>query len=927
MRHGYRFLLPSIITALLFSLIATMAVAATRSPQRPLQLADIFRLEGSPQVGTPWAFSPDGQSLAFTWLRPQASSHNYLEYFKGHVNGDVWVQLSPRGPATNITHGLRDGSSWWQPQWSPDGKNLAMIAAHSGKVRLWVWNKAKRNLHQISSRPVSIQTWGEHFLWLDNRHILFSALPEGKEWMEQPTVSTAPGAWARAAAGKEATDSVLESGKAPDNATLARQERLLLVDIGTGAVKQIAAGHTEAWRPSPDGHVLAYAKQVRTYLPKADEALPLSCQPPFIAVYAIELFSLDRDAPIAGPLPSESVDIDSCLASTLQWSSTGQEIAFLGYPGARESAPDLYRYDLKHRRLQETELGDIDPAHGPTNAWTPRLQWTDSGAVLLYATRHRPHGSGKRFVWAAWDSARWDWWRVSRSGRMDVLTAGMKTAPTELWPFNARHAFVGLSGGDIWKIEPNDGQVQNLTENFDTPIAKVLSEDSEQTGIGLEATAPGNSYQKVVFATLNNLSSHLTGWEKYIYSLRNPEDKLNYYVIDLKDNSISAVKKPGADASIEAFSITSNTVIYSSVDRNGTFVWRSKLWGSHKPDELISANTFLSDVAEGKFRPIYYTSIDGQRLRAYMILPIGYQKGRIYPTIVWIYPAVMLGPTPNIGDRIFALSPLSKQIPPAHGYAVLIPSIPINSPGISEDFMLKVENGVMPAVQKAVDIGISDPKRLFLMGHSYGGFSTYGLITQTSRFKAAVALAGPTDWTSAWGTFMAPDRYTDDPQEHYTMASIAEQGLESPPWVNFDRYLRNSPIFYVDRVKTPLMIIHGDQDHVPIEQAEQFFKSLYRQGKRAEFVRYWGEGHILASPANVYDMWARVFAWCDDFGDITRDESGHLVFDGNHVKSRNGAPAWTPKQFLELEHKNEVKDVTLHTPTPSDSASSRQMQF
>jgi dipeptidyl aminopeptidase/acylaminoacyl peptidase len=82
-----------------------------------------------------------------------------------------------------------------------------------------------------------------------------------------------------------------------------------------------------------------------------------------------------------------------------------------------------------------------------------------------------------------------------------------------------------------------------------------------------------------------------------------------------------------------------------------------------------------------------------------------------------------------------------------------------------------------------------------------------------------------------------------------------------PPWTNLWRYLKNSPVYYLDRVTTPLLLIHGDQDHVPIQGAEEVFTGLHRLGKRVRFVRYFGEGHLIDSPANIRDMWARIFAW------------------------------------------------------------------
>ena len=96
------------------------------------------------------------------------------------------------------------------------------------------------------------------------------------------------------------------------------------------------------------------------------------------------------------------------------------------------------------------------------------------------------------------------------------------------------------------------------------------------------------------------------------------------------------------------------------------------------------------------------------------------------------------------------------------------------------------------------------------------------------------------------------------------MQVLMESGqirMGNPPWKDLGRYLRNSPIFSDERVQTPLLIIQGDLDFVGIEQGEEFFTALYRQGKRAEFVRYWGEGHVIQQPDNVRDMWKRIFAW------------------------------------------------------------------
>ena len=295
--------------------------------------------------------------------------------------------------------------------------------------------------------------------------------------------------------------------------------------------------------------------------------------------------------------------------------------------------------------------------------------------------------------------------------------------------------------------------------------------------------------------------------------------------------------------------------------------------------ELVNANTFLTDILAGTSRLIEYTSLDGEKLKARMILPYDYQQGRRYPTIAWVYAGSVVKDAPSLLDDIDFFSPLNLQIPAAHGYVVLIPSMPLKPEGEVDDPMLRLMNGVMPALDKGIELGIVDPDRLFVMGQSFGGFSTYGLITQTNRFKAAVSLAGLSDLISLYGQFDARERYGPYPQEDLFMESLTEGGqvlMGSPPWKDLGRYIRNSPIFFVDRIETPILIIQGDLDYVAMQQGEEFFRSLYRQGKRARFVRYWGEDHVFTSPANIRDMWRQIFAWFGEFGgQPTGDPTGN----------------------------------------------------
>src|SRR5262249_16905036 len=151
-----------------------------------------------------------------------------------------------------------------------------------------------------------------------------------------------------------------------------------------------------------------------------------------------------------------------------------------------------------------------------------------------------------------------------------------------------------------------------------------------------------------------------------------------------------------------------------------------------------------------------------------------------------------------------------------------------------------------------------DPDRLGVMGHSSGGYSTLALITQTSRFRAAVARGGPSDWVSIYG-LMGKDGSA-------LLASYCESdkgipGLGGPPWRNPHQYIENSPIFHLDSVRTPLLLIHGGVDpDVPPSQSEEVFVGLSRLGREISYVRYEGEGHYEGhwGRANAADYLTRV---------------------------------------------------------------------
>src|SRR3546814_8757842 len=172
------------------------------------------------------------------------------------------------------------------------------------------------------------------------------------------------------------------------------------------------------------------------------------------------------------------------------------------------------------------------------------------------------------------------------------------------------------------------------------------------------------------------------------------------------------------------------------------------------------------------------------------------------------------------------------------------PDIPTHE-GTPVDDLMKA---VMPAIDKAVELGIADPDRLAVMGNSNGGYSTLALITRTNRFKAAVMNAGFGDLTAFHGTMGGA-----------WIPWLEKRGgsMKVPPWEAPQRYVENSPIYYLDRIETPLIIQAGSADLSIVQHSDQVWVEMQRLSKPATYLRYGGESHLLVGAANLQDYWNR----------------------------------------------------------------------
>lgn len=286
----------------------------------------------------------------------------------------------------------------------------------------------------------------------------------------------------------------------------------------------------------------------------------------------------------------------------------------------------------------------------------------------------------------------------------------------------------------------------------------------------------------------------------------------------------------------------------------------SDLWVTdaafRSPRRFTDLNPELDNYEYGAGQLIDWLSDDGEALHGALLLPSKYQKGQRYPLVVWVYGGELQS---NRFDTFgFAYDIVNMQLLATRGYAVLLPDSPQHDGGSP---MADLAKTVLPGVNKVIEMGIADPERLAVMGHSGGGYSTLALIVQTKRFKAAVEIDGMSDLVGFHGE-MNKNGTT------YGVGIVEENlgAIGGTPWQFRERYIENSPLFYFDRVETPLLIVHGSQDKsVAPFLGDQVFVELRRLGKEVEYAKYDTAGHFPDDRhSNELDFCNRMIAWLDE---------------------------------------------------------------
>lgn len=274
--------------------------------------------------------------------------------------------------------------------------------------------------------------------------------------------------------------------------------------------------------------------------------------------------------------------------------------------------------------------------------------------------------------------------------------------------------------------------------------------------------------------------------------------------------------------------------------------------------ELAAVNTRLETLAWGSVLPVDHPGPDGETRRSWLLLP-PFPADRPAPVAVIAYPGrVFAAPPARLQPGALNLH-INAAILSAAGYAVLMPSLPEQASPSSDLGDLGPELAAI--VQAACTGDRCDPDRAALIGHSFGGYGVLLAAGQTEAFKAIVASNGYADLTEAY-----------EPRLHSRLSGEAgvsiqsgwleggQGGLGAPLSTDPGRYVARSPLYGVDRIRTPTLLIESDFDG---SRFDSLFGALYRLNREAELVTYFGESHEFVSPANIRDLHLRILDWLE----------------------------------------------------------------
>lgn len=507
----------------------------------------------------------------------------------------------------------------------------------------------------------------------------------------------------------------------------------------------------------------------------------------------------------------------------LTWAPDGTRLAFLYIAAAHRQAgalaPGARDVGVIGTTVEEQRLTTIDTASGAMHALTPP-------DTYVYEYGWSPDGRQVAVTYAKGNGDN-NWW-IARLARVDAATGAMHdllAPPYQIndprWSPDGKQIAIiggimsdfGSTGGDVYLVDATSGAARDVTAA--APVSVQSLRWNDPSSIDLVAHVSGSMHLMNLQVSTGRLSP-LTSREESLWSWSSA-----------KGGAIVALVRASFDAPPE--------------------VWV----GSPAALRQISSSNAGARRLYGKAVSLQWKS-DQFTAQGWLVYPLNFDPSRTYPMVTIVHGGPSAASGPSFGSR--NLNALGSQ-----GYFTFMPN-PRGSFGQGEEFtQANVKDfgygdwrDDLAGVDTALKAAPIDPNRLGLMGWSYGGYMGMWGETQTTRFRAIVAGAGIVNWQSYYG-----QNKIDQWMIPFFGASVYQD-----PAV----YARSSPITFITRSKTPVLILQGERDEeVPAPQAFEFWHAMTTIGVPTKLIVYADEGHGPQKIANQIDILEQTIAWFDRY--------------------------------------------------------------
>jgi dipeptidyl aminopeptidase/acylaminoacyl peptidase len=443
-------------------------------------------------------------------------------------------------------------------------------------------------------------------------------------------------------------------------------------------------------------------------------------------------------------------------------------------------------------------------------------QWSPDGTKISYTTRPTPKAD---------DGSLSEVWVMNvASGEKKRIEETPASSDLARWSSDGRwiaytgtpEANDGVSTTYIYLVSSNGGTPKQLSTKFDLNAGTpVWSRDG-----------------KTLYFSANVLEAN------------------EIFGADVASGTVTQLSKTGAGINIAEISRDGSTAVGTLTLPNGPAeVYKSNLKFT-QPNTLTNHNRWLTDYALAETEVVKWKSKDGMEVEGLLTRPVEYSNGARVPLLLNPHGGPTGASTNSFNGTV--------QVLAANGFAVLQPNFR-GSTGKGLAFAQANRNtwgkgdyeDCMTGVDAMIARGLADPDRLGAFGWSYGGYMTFWILTQTDRFKAVSPGAGLTNIYSM---------YSQNDIQRYLRWFYSDKA----PWDATELYWDRSPMKYVNNVKTPTMIMHGQVDtRVPLAQAQEFYMALKERKVPVEFVVYPRENHGFTEPRHQVDRvqrYVRFFA-------------------------------------------------------------------